>query len=105
MFDSLKPGQIIKCTLTSAPRASGNKTTLQRLMRLDPASVKSLRRAYRLRAQRMTTYNRGNRDWVKRETCAKIVTVGKGQSWTMPYSVNLLPDLKSIEKFIKVEKA
>ena len=105
MFDSLKPGQSIKCTLTSAPRAEGNTSTLLRLVRLDPTAVKSLKRAHHLRQQRMTIYNRGNRDWVKRESCAKIATVAKGQSWTMSYSLDLLPDLKSVQKFIKVEKA
>ncbi len=105
MFDTLKAGQMITFTLTGSPRAAGNKATLQRLMRLDPTNKKALGRAYRVRESRMTTYNRGNRDWVKRESCARIVTVGKGESFSLRYSPVLLADLQSVEKFLSVSKA
>ncbi len=105
MFDTLQAGQMITITLTSAPRAAANKATLQRLMRLDPTNKKALGRAYRVRESRMTTYNRGNRDWVKRELCARIVTVVKGESFNLRYSPVLLGDLKSVEKFLSLAKA
>lgn len=105
MFDTFKPGQLIKCTLTSTPRAEGNHDTVQRLMRMDPAAAKSLRRAQKLRRQRMVIYNRGNRDWVKREECAKVATVAKGEAWTMKFTMDVVADLKSVGKFLKVEKA
>ncbi|CAN5858620.1 hypothetical protein BH11PLA1_BH11PLA1_20900 [soil metagenome] len=103
--DTFKPGDTIKCTITATPKSWGNKTTVQRLMRLDPDAIKSLRRAYRLRKARMVVYNRGNRDWTKREICAKIVTPVKGGSWTMPFNANLIPDLASVANCIKVERA
>jgi hypothetical protein len=102
MLDTLKAGQPVTFTVLSTPRAQDSKDTIERLMRLDPVNKKSLTSAYKKRAQRQFTFNRGNRDWVKRETCAQIVRCAKGATWTMPFTFNVLPDIKSVEKYLKV---
>ena len=58
-----KAGEQIQCTITSLPRAQAQTTTIARLMRRDPTAVRALRRAQRLRKQRMHTYIRGGRKW------------------------------------------
>lgn len=105
MIDRFKPGQMIRCTVTKAPRTEARIDTIERLMRQEPAIRKGLRRAQRRRRQEMTVYNRGNRDWYSREKCAKIVNVTNGASWTMPFSVHLAPDMASVQDYLSIEPA
>ena len=105
MIDRFKPGQMIRCTITKAPRTEARIDTIERLMRQEPEVRKNLRRAQRRRRQEMTVYNRGNRDWYSREKCAKIVNAAQGASWTMPFSVQLAPELASVEDYLSIEKA
>lgn len=104
-LESLKPGQKIACTITKLPEAAADTKTLTRLMRLDPANAKSLRRAQNLRRQRMVVYNRGNRDWVSRESCAKVVHVAIGENWTMTYRLDLAHELHNLSSFITIKSA
>src|ERR1051326_4792576 len=80
MLDKLKPGQTIRCTITAAPRTEAGIDTIERLMRQEPGIKRGLRRAQRRRRQDMIVYNRGNRDWYKRETCGRLVKAAKGAS-------------------------
>lgn len=105
MADAFKPGQPIRCTITEQPRAQGHVKTIARLMRRDPGVQRTLRRAQKLRCQRMWTYIRGNRTWYAREKPAKGLTVRKGESWSMVYTPDLAPDLASVKAFLAVEKA
>jgi hypothetical protein len=104
-LDTLKPGQAIRCTITSAPRTEAKLDTLERLMQMDPGIKKGLRRAQRRRRQDMVVYNRGNRDWYKREKCAQIARPAAGSTWTMAYSHQIQPDLSSVSAHISVEPA
>jgi hypothetical protein len=105
MIESLKAGQNVKCTVTAMPRAAARTKTIERLMRLDPVNKKGLARAYHKRQLGWQTKNRGNRDWVMRQTCGKIVRVAKGATWTMPFDFCISPDLQSVLQFVKIEKA
>jgi len=104
-IDAIAPGQQVRCTVTKPPRAAGPRKTIERLMRLDPANAKSLRRAQHLRARRMHRYIRGNRLWTSREKAARVVRVSDGTSWSMPLSAQVVPDLKSVAQYLSVEKA
>jgi hypothetical protein len=100
---NFKPGQPITCTITAEPRTADERQTIERLMRLDPANKRALARAQRMRAQRIVIYNRGNRDWVKREKTARVVRVEKAATWTMPYRNDLISDLHAIANYISVK--
>lgn len=102
MLATLKAGQTISCTVTASPRRADARDTIERLMRQDPAVKKGLRTAQRKRGQRMEIYNRGNRDWVKRERCARLVSCVKGATWSMTYVPALAPDLASVEKYLQI---
>jgi hypothetical protein len=104
-MSSFKPGQKIRLTITDAPRNEAGVDTIERLMRQDPGVKRGLRRAQRRRRQDMVVYNRGNRDWYKREKCAKIISAESGASWTMDYSHQLAPELASVAAYLKVEPA
>ncbi|MCW5765616.1 MAG: hypothetical protein KIT68_06545 [Phycisphaeraceae bacterium] len=105
MFDSFKPGQNIRITVVKTPRASGRVSTIERLMRLDAGVIRGLRKAHKKRRQTTVVYNRGNRDWVKRQTCAKIVQALPGQSAVIPFNVSLVPDMKAVQQYLKIEAA
>jgi hypothetical protein len=105
MFDSIKPGTAITCTITKAPRGEGRISTLERLMRRDPVAKKALNKSYKRRQQNLLVYNRGNRDWTSRVPCAKVVRVATGETWNMVFTADLVPDFKSVEGFITVKKA
>ncbi len=98
-----KPGQQIVCTISKAPISKSANETIKRLMRLDPANTKALRRAQRMRRQRMIVYNRGNRDWVSREKPARVIEVAAGNNWTMTFSLDLAGDLKRVAPFVTVK--
>jgi hypothetical protein len=100
-----KAGEQIQCTITSLPRAQAQTLTIARLMRRDPTAVRALRRAQRLRKQRMHTYIRGGRKWFDREHPAKVVRVETGETWQMAFTHDILPDLQSVGSFLKIEKA
>ena len=98
-----KPGQSLVCTIDKLPRTDDQASTIARLMRKDPATKRALRRAQRMRRQRMIVYNRGNRDWVSREPSAKVLRIAQGASWTMSYSLDLAGDLAVVESFVSVK--
>ena len=105
MATTYKPGQTIVCTVSKAPISKSANATIERLMRLDPANTKALRRAQRMRRQRMVVYNRGNRDWVSREKPAQVVQAIPGNKWTMYFTADALGDLNAVAKYISVKSA
>ncbi len=98
-----KLGQTLQCTVTKLPPSVDAQDTIARLMRLDPKHKKALATAQRMRRQREVIYNRGNRDWVKREKTAKVVWVAAGANWSMSFSFDLAHDIASVSKFIDVK--
>jgi hypothetical protein len=102
---SFTPGQTIKCTINTAPRAAAPKMTISRLMRRDPAIAKGLRKAQDLRRRRMHAYVRGGRVWYDREKAARIARVAPGNSWTMPWTPELDADLASVSGYLTIENA
>ncbi len=105
MTNTLKAGQKISCTVTSLPRNTDARDTIARLMRRDPSAAKALRKAQRVRRQTTIVYNRGNRDWVKRQLCSKIVHVVKGETWSMTYTPDLSNEFAAVGKYLTIKAA
>lgn len=97
-----KSGQNLVCTVEKLPLSSDKRDTIERLMRLDPTNKRALRRAQRMRKQRLVTYNRGNRDWVSREKSARVVRAERGASFTLPYAAQLANDLAAVGAYLKI---
>ncbi len=100
-----KAGDKIQCTVTSVPRAGAKTETIARLMRRDPTTVRALRRAQRLRRQRMHSYIRGGRRWYDREHPAKVIRVETGECWQMTFTHDIAADLASVGSYLKITKA
>jgi hypothetical protein len=105
VIDQLNAGQLITCTIAKAPKAEGATKTIARLMRRDPQNNKALRRGQKLRRDRMHAYTRGGRTWYDREKSSKIVMVREGEQWTMAFTHDIAPDLKSVESYLTLAKA
>lgn len=99
---TLKPGQNVTCEVTKVPSNEDAQQTIAKLMRKDMNHKRNLKKAQTKRAQRMNIYNRGNRDWVSRETVARVVRVVKGAKWTMVFTPDLMGEMRNVEKYIKV---
>ena len=105
MIDTLSAGDTITLTVDSVPRNKGAKDTIVRLMRRDPEIKRSLAHAQKLRRQRMHSYIRGGRRWFSRERAARIAMCERGNSWSMPFTYDIAPDLKSVEPYISISKS
>ena len=104
-MSTFKPGQNIRVTLVKAPRARAAIKTVERLMWRDPGVARGLRKSHKVRQRTTIIYNRGNRDWVQRQECARIVEVKKGQVWNMTYHHDLAADMASVKDYLKIEAA
>ena len=98
-----KPGQTLRCTIQKVPRTEDDQQTILRLMRKDPAVSKRLRRSQMMRRRHMIVYNRGNRDWYKRETVGKVASIASGAQWTFTYNHDLGRDMAVVKDYLKIE--
>lgn len=104
MIDTLAAGDNLSCTIDRVPNNKGAQDTIVRLMRRDPDIKRALNRAQNLRRRRMVSYIRGNRRWYQRETAAKVARCVQGAEFTMPFTFDIAPDLKSVEQYLKLSK-
>lgn len=105
MFDSIKPGQTIKCTVIKEPLRDDARQTIARLMRQDPDVRGKLSGAQHRRKRDMRWTKRGGRPWPIRPRAARYANVRKDASWSMRYIPHVAPDFNSISEYIKVESA
>ena len=104
-LDSIEPGQNVRITVTAEPRSAAARKTIERLMRRDAENAKGLRNAQDLRRDRTNSYIRGNRLFHARPKAARVVRALPGRTWTMRLSADIVPDVRSVEGYLKVEQA
>ncbi|MEM9166822.1 MAG: hypothetical protein AAGB48_07330 [Planctomycetota bacterium] len=97
------PGTELTLTVSKLPNNKTARDTIARLMRLDPANAKALKRSQKAREEKNNFYIRGNRLWGARAKCGKIVRVVEGQSWSMPFVPQVGPDLESVKSYLKID--
>lgn len=102
MLENAKPGDTIRLTLTAVPRSEKGRKTVARLMRLDADNKRALRRAQHRRVTDLVVRSRGGRPWEVRRSVSKVVRVVAGAEWSVSYSPAIVPDIRSVEKYLKV---
>lgn len=105
MLDQFKPGQTIRCTVIARPGNENRRQTIARLMRRDAQIKKGLRKAQEHRARTTRSYVRGGREWFIRQKASRLAHAEPGNSWTMPFTPELVPDLQNVAHLIKIEAA
>ena len=103
MLADIQPGQQISVTVTSEPKAAAQRKTLIRLCEKD-AQVRVERKRLK-RARPVTFHRRGGRPWGDRPYRVAVVKTTAGASYNIFASIDVLRDLKSIEKHVEVTPA
>lgn len=101
-MSQLTPGQEVTFTVTGVPRRPAERKTIQRLMRMQPHIQKGLRKLAAQRRQKDNRpYIRAGVLWVDRVKTTKLTQVKTGEQFTLRLTPQVLPDLKSVERFLQ----
>lgn len=97
----IQPGRTVKIEITATPRNAAAEKTLIRLCRKDPQVATRNRWVDRHRPS-LRTHQRGGRQWAHRMKRNTGVTVAPGQSYSVRATVDVIRDLESVARWIKV---
>ncbi len=103
MLADVKPGQWVTIRITKPPRAESRRKTLIRLCEKDPAMRKERERLKRSRLVRRD--RRGGRLWADRPARIPTVCTAPGSTYRIFASLDVLAELKSIERSVEVAPA
>ena len=100
------PNTNITFTIKKAPAREAQRKTIQRLMRMQPHIQKGLEKLARRRRQKDNkSYIRAGVLWVNRKRTTKLTRVAAGETFTIFVTSQVIPDLKSVEKFLDAKAA
>jgi len=103
MAGEIKPGQWITVKVKSQPKAAAGRKTLVRLAEQDPKIKRERERLARSRP--VGGHRRGGRIWADRPPRVNIVEVKPGATYRIFGSVDVLRDLKSIDRYVELTPA
>ena len=102
----LVPGQNVTFTVTRAPHREAQRKTIQRLMRMQGHIQRGLQKlAVRRRQKDNRPYRRAGKTWVDRARTTKLTKVAPGESFTLRLTPQIIPDIRSVEKFLEMKAA
>ena len=103
-MSDLTANATVTCTVTSMPKNESATKTIRRLMRMQPEIQKDLSMLARRRAKTDNIpTRRAGRVWVNRKRPTALTRVAVGESFTLFISPQVLPDIKSVEKYLDVK--
>lgn len=106
MATALAPNKSFTFEIKKSPVAASKKKTLQRLMQMQPEVSRGLRKlSDRRKKFDNRDTNRGGRIWVDRAKASKLVRIEPGQTFTLRVTPQILPDIKSVEKYLEAKPA
>lgn len=100
----ITPNSDVTIEITSRPTSRGARLTLERLFRKDPEIAKTYRRFKETRPS-LTQKRRGGRWWSHRMQTKPNFAVEPGRSFTVRTTLDVVRDLESVERFVKVTTA
>lgn len=104
MSSAIAPQANITFTVTSVPKRDAQIKTIQRLMRMQLHIQKGLKHlATRRRQKDNITTIRAGRPWTNRKKVTKLTPVEQGETFTLLITPQIIPDIKSVEKFLSVK--
>ena len=97
----IEPSTTMTFTIVKAPKAEAARKTLVRLMQMQPEIKKGLS-MLKVRRDREDNIKkiRGGRPWTSRAKAAKLVNVADGATFTLRVTPQIMPDLKSVGKYL-----
>ncbi len=106
MPDLIAPLATLTFTVEKVPQRAAQVKTIERLMRLEPDRQRTLRRLqHRRRIYDNIVGVRAGRKWINRVRATKVTRLSPGATFTITVTPQVIPDLKSVEKFLNVKKA
>ena len=106
MSSVIAPKKNITFTVTSVPKRDAQIKTIQRLMRMQVHIQQGLRHlAIRRRQVDNVTTIRAGRPWTNRKKVTKLTPVQQGETFTLLITPQIIPDIKSVEKFLAAKTA
>jgi len=104
--DLIAPLETLTFTVAKVPKRAAQVKTIERLMRLQPEKQRILRHLQRSRRIYGNVVSiRAGRRWINRVRATKVAKVQPGETFTLTLTPQVIPDLRSVEKFLKVAKA
>ncbi len=102
----IAPGSRVNVKIVQEPTNAAGRKTLERLLSKSPAAQKEARRQEKVRRAGFRTKQRGGReDWAFRVPRQSPVDLKVGEAGTITASIDVLKDLRSIERFVEVTPA
>ena len=99
---SIKPGTKVTYKVIKMPAADSVRKTIFRLMRMETRVQKALDLLAKRRAKTDNKHNqRGGRTWISRKTASRVVVLKPGVSFTISYTNQLAPDIRSVQKYLE----
>lgn len=106
MPDAIAPLQQVTFTIKKAPDRVADRKTIRRLMRLQPEIQNGLKKLARRRRQTDNRpYIRAGVIWVDRKKTTKLTRIAAGETFTIFVTPQLLPDIRSVEKYLEAKAA
>jgi len=106
MADVIAPSNTVTFTITKAPTRTAEIKTLHRLIRMQRSMQDGLRRLSKRRRQKDNwSEPRAGRTWMNRVPMTRLSKVEAGETFTLRITPQILPDIKSVEQYLKAEKA
>ena len=106
MADVIAPQKTVTFTVTRVPPRSAQRKTIERLMKMQPDMQRELKmRARRRRQQDNIVDIRAGRKWIHRVRASRLARAEEGQTFTLTLTPQIIPDVKSVQQFLKAEKA
>lgn len=104
--DLIAPQKTVTFTITAAPQREAQRKTIRRLMRMQPHIQRGLDKlATQRKQQDNITYIRAGVQWTNRVKTTKLTHVAKGEQFTLTITPQIIPDLRSVEKFLEAKAA
>ena len=106
MSDLITPLKTVTFTITKTPSRVADRKTILRLMNMQGHIQRGLTAlAKRRRVKDNITYIRAGVKWVNRKRTTKLCRVAPGETFTLNITPQIMPDLKSVEKFLEASAA
>lgn len=106
MSDLIAPQKTVTFTITKAPSRTADRKTIHRLMGMQGHIQRGLTAlAKQRRIKDNITYIRAGVEWVNRKRTTKLCRVVAGETFTLHITPQMIPDLKSVEKFLEASAA
>jgi len=106
MADVIAPLKTVTFTITRVPPRSAQRKTIERLMKMQPDIQHGLKLRARKRRQHDNVVDiRAGRKWIHRVTASKLARAEEGETFTLTLTSQIIPDVKSVQQFLKAEKA